>query len=101
MSLPDLPAWLWVMLGAEAAILGGLTWRFGLRGLGWGALGACAFWFVLSLGASFLVSRLEGGRPGNLTPGALLAMARLGLLAAPLSAVAATAGLIVRRYRQP
>lgn len=101
MTLPDLPTWLWIALALESAALGVVAWRAGVRGLAWGAAAACAFWFALSLGASFLVSRLEGGEPGDLLPGALLAMARLTLLAAPMAAVAAAAGLLARRFRRP
>lgn len=98
MSLPDLPLWLWVVLVAESGILGWLTFRFGGRGLAWGALAATGFWFALSLGGSFLISRLEGSQPGaDLLPGAVLGMAHIGAVAAPLALAAAAVGALLRR----
>lgn len=94
----NLPLWLWGLLVAESAALGWLTFRFGGRGLAWGALAALVFWFGLSLGGSFLISRLEGSRPGgDLLPGAVLGLAHIGVLAAPLALVAAAVGALLRR----
>jgi hypothetical protein len=97
MTLPDLPSWLWAFLAVESLGLGWLAFRFGLRGFAWGALAALVFWCVLSLGGSFLVSRLEGSRPGDLLPGAVLGVARIAAFAAPMGGLAGVAGLLLRR----
>jgi hypothetical protein len=99
MSLLTAPLWLQVALAAEALAVLWLTARHGLRGLLAGLLGGVAFWFVLALAASWLVGRLEGGAAAELSsllPGALQATLRLGAAAAPLIALAALAGGVLR-----
>jgi hypothetical protein len=100
MTFLDLPLWLQIALAAEALAVLWLTWRFGWRGLLWGLIGAVAFWFVFAFGASYLVGRLEGGgaaRPSGLIAGAGLAAVRLGQVAAPVVALGAGLGLLLRR----
>ena len=102
MTFLDLPLWLQVALVAEALVVLWLTARFGWQGLAWSVLGAAAFWFVFGLGASFLVGRLEGGKAAGLSglvPGALLATLRLAQVGAPVVALGAAAGLVLRRLR--
>lgn len=107
MSLLDAPLWLQVALGLNALVVAGLVARRGWHGLGWSIGGSVAFWLILGLGASMLVSRMEGGRPGLLTdlvPGAFLALLRLAAIAWPLVLAAAAAGAMVRwvsRRRPP
>jgi hypothetical protein len=100
MTLLTAPLWLQVALAAEALAVLWLTARYGLRGLLAGLLGGIVFWFVLALAGSWLVGRLEGGRAADLwslLPGALQATVRLGAAAAPLIALAALAGGVLRR----
>jgi hypothetical protein len=94
-----MPLWIQVAIAGEALALGYLTGRFGWRGLLVGAAAAAAIWFLLGFSASFLVSRLEGGRPGvlsDLLPGAALATLRLAQVASPLIVAAAVLGALVR-----
>jgi hypothetical protein len=96
----DLPLWLQTALVLEALAVAWLTWRFSWRGLVWGLVGAAAFWFLFGLAASYLVGRLEGGRAAELSglvPGAGLATLRLAQVAAPVVALGAALGLVLRR----
>ena len=94
-----MPLWIQVAIAGEALALGYLTARFGWRGLLVGAAAAAAIWFLLGFSASFLVSRLEGGRPGvlsDLLPGAILATLRLAQVAAPAIVAATVVGGLFR-----
>lgn len=101
MTLVAAPLWIQVALVAEALAVVWLTARFGWRGLAAGVAAAAAFWLLFGLGASWLVSRLEGGGaaadPVQLASGAALGAARLAVVAAPLVALAALLGLALRR----
>jgi hypothetical protein len=99
MSLLTAPLWLQVALAAQALAVVWLTARHGRRGLLAGLLGGIVFWFALALAGSWLVGRLEGGAPADLSsllPGALEATVRLGAAAAPLIALAALVGGVLR-----
>ncbi|HEY8571261.1 hypothetical protein [Phenylobacterium sp.] len=100
MTILDMPLWLQMALMAEGLVVLWLTWRFGWRGLLWGLLGATTFWFVFGFAASFLVGRLEGGKAqevSGILSGAVIATVRLAPIAAPLVALGAAAGLLLRR----
>jgi hypothetical protein len=100
MTFADLPLWLQAGLVAEALAVLWLTARFGARGLVWSGLAAVGFWFGFALLASWLVGRLEGGRAADLSgvlSGAGLATLRLAPVGGPLVALAAVAGLGLRR----
>jgi hypothetical protein len=103
-TLFEAPLWIQVLVAAEASAVGWLTWRFAWRGLGWGLAAALAFWFVLGFSASFLISRLEGGGAtpvSDLLAGAVIGMARVALIALPLTAAGALLGGLLRRVIRP
>src|SRR5215207_6970035 len=80
LAMAHLPLWLQAVLVAEGAAVGWLSWRFGWRGLAWSVFAAALVWLLLAFGASFLVSRLEGGGAPvlpDLLLGALMATLRL------------------------
>lgn len=104
MSFLSAPLWIQVALAAEAAALAWLSWRFGWRGVAWGFAASLAFWFLLGLGASYLVSRLEGGRAAELSgilSGALLGASRVALVALPLVAAGTLLGVLARAFFKP
>jgi hypothetical protein len=99
LSLLAAPLWIQLALTAEALALVWLVARFGRGGLMWGLAAGLGFWFVLGLGGSFLVGRLEGGAPpgpGELLQGAVAATVRLGLVAWPLLLAGLAAGAALR-----
>lgn len=98
------PPWIQVLVAAEAAAMAWLTWRFAWRGLAWGLAAALAFWFVLGLSASYLVSRLEGGGAtplADILAGAVIGTGRAALIALPLTAAGAVLGGLLRRVLRP
>ena len=96
-----LPEFVQVALVVAGLLLAWLTARFGWRGLLLGAGGALAAFAVLALGASFLVSRLEGGtaEASDMVPGALYATLRLAVIWAPFALCAAVVGGAIRAWR--
>lgn len=104
MSLLAAPLWLQVLIVAEAAVIAWLVWRFGWRGLLWGLAVGLAFWFLLGLVGSFLISRLEG--TGTIPPGEWFTGAVHGAGAAAQAALGPTVlgallGALLRRLRKP
>jgi hypothetical protein len=103
-TLLTAPGWILVLIAAEALALALLAWRFGWRGVLWGAAAGLAFWFALGFSASFLVSRLEGGGatpPSHILAGAVTGTLRAAAAALPALAAAALLGLMVRRLVRP
>ena len=99
MTLLTAPLWLQLVLVAEALALAWLAGRFGRMGFGVGVAAAAASWFLLALGASFLVGRLEGGgaaESSGVLQGAFSGAVRLGSIAWPLLLAGAAAGAVVR-----
>ncbi len=104
MTFSSAPPWLQLVLIAEAAALGWLTYRFGWRGLVWGLLAGALSWFALAFGGTFLVARLEGAQPsgfGELAASSGAATVRLGAAAAPLLGLAGAAGGLLRARLRP
>lgn len=104
MSLLTAPLWIQAALLAEGAAMAWLAWRFGTRGVAWGLVAGLAFWFVLGLAASFLVSRLEGGGAtpvGDILQGAVVGAGRVALAALPPVAAGALAGGLARAFIKP
>lgn len=99
MMLLEAPFWLQAVLAAEAVALAWLTARFGWRGAVVGIVAGLLFWLALGFFGSFLVSRLEGGRPGGalvILKGALIGTLRVGQAASPLLAAALAVGGLLR-----
>lgn len=96
-----LPPLLQAALGAAALLVAGLTaWR-GVRGLCVAVGASLGVFLAFSLGASFLVGRLEGGGATlrDMVPGAFAALVRLAVIWLPLAAAGALAGWAGRWFR--
>jgi hypothetical protein len=99
MMLLEAPFWLQAALVSEAVAVAWLTARFGWRGAVVGVVAGLLFWLALGFFGSFLISRLEGGRPGGplvILKGALLGTIQIGLVSTPLLAAALAVGGLLR-----